>query len=210
MMTEKKQIRVLIVDDHAGVRRGIRNLLEQFSDIVVEGEASDGNEALKLALEKKPDIMLLDIEMPVMRGDEVALKLMKMKAGTRVLAISSSIDLTSIRKMEQNGVVGYLSKDDLPDVLVDAVRKAAEEKPGWIGLKPSSGGEETSERQTLTQREFRILRLVLAGRSEAQIVDEMGLSESVVHSYLEILLSKFEADNLDSLAELATRKGITF
>jgi DNA-binding NarL/FixJ family response regulator len=208
MMTEKKQIRVLIVDDHAGVRRGIRNMLEQFPDIVVEGEASNGKEALKLVQEKNPDIMLLDIEMPVMRGDEVARAMLKMNAATRVLAISSSIDWMSIRKMEQNGAVGYLSKDDLPAVLVDAVRKAAEEKPGWIGLRPKRGGEEASERQTLTQREFRILRLVLEGRGEAQIAAELGLSENVVQTYVEILLSKFEADNLDSLAQSAQRKGI--
>jgi DNA-binding NarL/FixJ family response regulator len=208
MMTGEKRIRVVIADDHAGVRRGIRFLLRPFSDIVVEGEAENGQDAIKIVQQIHPDILLLDFEMPLMRGDEVARAIQALDVPTRILAISSTLDHNSVQSMKQNGAVGYLSKDNLASVLVNAIRKAAGDDPGWIGLKPELGQEDHSDRQTLTQREYSILHLLLEGHTEDEIANRLKLSQDAVKSYLEILLNKFGADTLAGLAKSARRRGI--
>jgi two-component system NarL family response regulator len=125
-------IRVLLVDDHAGVRSFIRSLLKKANDIEVVGEAQDGKQALLLTQQLNPDVMLLDIEMPGMTGIEVARNLRERQARVVVLAVSSYNDRHLIVRMLESGAAGYLVKDEVPNHLLTAIRDVAGGKRGWM------------------------------------------------------------------------------
>ena len=130
-MTEK-QIRVVIVDDHTGVRTGIRYLLGKAKDIDVVGEGANGVEAVELASTYKPDIMLLDVELPVMRGDEAVRLIRGKHPEVKVLAVSSYSDRQYILEMMANGAAGYITKDEVPELLVEAVRTIHKDNQTWL------------------------------------------------------------------------------
>ncbi len=125
-------IQVLIVDDHAGVRRFLQAVLKKAADIEVIGEAQNGREALNLVNRLKPDVMLLDIEMPGMTGLEVARELQARKSKVGVLAISAYNDRSYIRNMLANGAAGYLVKEQVPGNLIQAIRDIANGGRNWI------------------------------------------------------------------------------
>ena len=127
--------RVLLADDHPGVRAGIRTLLEKASDIEVVGEAGDGFEALKLAEDLAPDVLLLDIEMPQMSGVEVARKLRARGSPIRILVLSAYQDRQYIQAALSSGAMGYLTKDEAPEKIVKAVRNAAQGQEAWVNRK---------------------------------------------------------------------------
>jgi len=125
-------IKVVIAEDNAIVRRGIRRLLNKSDDIEVIGEATNGEEALLLVGEVKPDILLLDVEMPVLNGIEVAQTLKKNACKTRVLVLSAYDDQEYIREMLLNGASGYLLKDEAPERIIEAVKGVAQGEGGWV------------------------------------------------------------------------------
>jgi DNA-binding NarL/FixJ family response regulator len=128
-------IRVVLADDHVVVRIGIRNLLSRSQDIHVIGEASNGLEAIDLVNELSPDILLLDMEMPVMDGVEVARRLREAKSAVRVLALSAYNDKQYILSMFDQGAAGYLTKDEAPENIIEAVRGVANGEQGWMSRK---------------------------------------------------------------------------
>jgi two-component system, NarL family, response regulator DegU len=129
------KIRVLIADDHAIMRVGIKNILSRSNEIFVVGEASNGAEAIDLIHELNPDVLILDMEMPVMDGVEVARRLKAMKSPVRILVLSAYDDRQYIIEMLKMGASGYLIKDEAPDVIVDAVQGIARGEEGWISRK---------------------------------------------------------------------------
>jgi two-component system, NarL family, response regulator DegU len=129
------KIRVIIADDHAIMRVGIRNILSRSTDIVVVGEASNGAEAIDLVNELNPDVLILDMEMPVMDGVEVARRLQAQNAPVRVLVLSAYDDRQYILEMLNMGASGYLIKDEAPEVIVEAVQGVANGEKGWISRK---------------------------------------------------------------------------
>jgi DNA-binding NarL/FixJ family response regulator len=131
-------IRVVLADDHSGVRSGIRHLLEREPDISVIGETTDGIEALELAELLVPDILLLDVEMPGMTGIEVAKQLKAQDSNVRILALSSYDQREYIQAMLQNGASGYLVKDEAPDLLVEAVLGVSRGETGWFSSRVKS------------------------------------------------------------------------
>jgi len=126
-------IRVLLADDHAGVRRSIRRILESAADIEVVGEAGNGCEALRLVEDLEPDVLLLDMEMPGMKGVEVARRLRAAASTVCILVLSAYDDRQYIQGMLAIGAAGYLTKDELPSVLVQAMRRVTRGEHGWIG-----------------------------------------------------------------------------
>ena len=134
-MTDAKITRVVLADDHAKIRAGIRNLLKNISDILVVGEASDGLEALNMVNDLLPDVLLLDMEMPLMKGSEVAARLQQNASPVHVLALSAYDDRQYILSMLENGAAGYLTKDEVPDTLVTALRGVAQGQTGWISRR---------------------------------------------------------------------------
>ncbi|HEX2979176.1 MAG TPA: response regulator transcription factor [Anaerolineaceae bacterium] len=130
-----KHIRVILADDHAVLRIGIRNLLSHSPDIEVIGEAGDGFEALRLVNELNPDVLLLDMEMPGMDGVEVARQLRMRVSPVRILALSAYNDRQYILSMLDQGASGYLIKDEAPGTIVEAVRSVAKGERGWFSRK---------------------------------------------------------------------------
>jgi DNA-binding NarL/FixJ family response regulator len=130
-----KTTRVVLADDHAAVRAGIRCILQSAPGIQVVGEARNGIEALHLIEEVSPDVILLDMEMPVLNGIEVARKLHASNSEVRVLALSAYDDKQYILELLANGAAGYLTKDEAPTYIVEAVRRVAEGEQGWFSRR---------------------------------------------------------------------------
>jgi DNA-binding NarL/FixJ family response regulator len=139
-MTEAKEMkphltRVLLADDHPRVRKGMRNLLQRIPDIEIVGEASNGLQAVEMVNQLSPDILLLDMEMPVMDGTEVASRLREMDSPVHILVLSAHDDQQYIKCMLDAGASGYLIKEEVPEKLIDAVKGVARGEKGWVSKR---------------------------------------------------------------------------
>jgi DNA-binding NarL/FixJ family response regulator len=132
---ESHLTRVLLADDHPRVRKGMRNILQRCPDIEVIGEASNGLQALEMVEELAPDILLLDMEMPVMNGSQVAARLHQMNSPVQILVLSAHDDQQYIQCMLDAGASGYIIKEDVPEILIDAVKGVARGEKGWISQR---------------------------------------------------------------------------
>ncbi len=128
-------IKVVLADDHVVVRIGIRNLLSRSPDIAVIGEASNGVEAIQLVGDLRPDVLLLDMEMPELDGVEVARRLRAAKSPVKILALSAYNDKQYILSMFDQGAAGYLTKDEAPEKIIEAIRGVAAGEQGWMSRK---------------------------------------------------------------------------
>lgn len=204
--------RVLLVDDHPVVRSGIRSLLEKALDIEVVGEANNGDEALHLAKELTPDIMLLDMELPDMNGNEVAQRLIKEKSPIRILALSAHDDRQYIQQLLSTGASGYLVKEEVPEAIVEAVRGVARGEQGWVSRQIAAKmtnwmREETDNRMDLTPREREVLHSVVAGKTNQEIGLALGISEKTVEKHLEGIFHKLGVASRVEAAVRAVREG---
>ncbi len=204
-MTDK-QIKVLIVDDHSGVRAGIKNLLQAAKDIVVVGEGGNGADAIELVATKKSDILLLDIELPDQRGDIVMRHIHDTQPDMKVLAVSSYSDREYILGMLENGAAGYITKDEAPMMLLDAIRSIIHKGKNWFSPRAiKNSGLTPIEEQTLTQREVQILNQLVLDQSPDEIGSLLGLNTGQVGKYLKLLMKKFETESLVTLKQIAER-----
>jgi DNA-binding NarL/FixJ family response regulator len=201
-----EKIRVVIIDDHPGVRAGIKRLLRRARDIAIVGEGADGMKAIELASAKKPDILLLDVELPVLGGDIVMRRIHDAEPAIRVLVVSTYDDRTYIQMMLANGASGYITKDEAPTLLLDAIHGILLNEELWMSPRAlESSVAAPLEEQSLTDREVRILGLLLQNRSEIEIARSMHMEERQVHSYLQVLMDKFETASLDTLRAVGHR-----
>lgn len=202
----EKQIRVLIVDDHAGVRTGIRNLLQTAKDMVVVGEGVNGADAIELVASREPDILLLDIELPDQRGDRVMRRIHDTQPDIKVLAVSSYSDRDYILGMLENGASGYITKDEAPMMLLDAIRSIIRHGKSWFSPRAlKQSGIPSVEEQTLTKREVEILEHLILDRSTQDIAEYTNMEVDQVNKYLTLLMRKFETESLASLKHIAQR-----
>lgn len=202
----QKLIRVLIVDDHSGVRRGIRSLLQAAKDMLVVGEGGNGAEAIELATTRNPDILLLDIELPDQRGDAVMRHIHKVQPDMKVLAVSSYSDRDYILGMLENGASGYITKDEAPTMLLEAIRSIINKGKNWFSPRAiRNSGLPAVEEQTLTKREVEILEQLLLDRSMQEMAAFLTMSGDQVEKYLKLLMKKFEVDSVSSLKSIAER-----
>jgi DNA-binding NarL/FixJ family response regulator len=175
-------IRVLVVDDHHLVRAGLITLLEAADDIEVAGEAADGQQALEVAAAASPDVVLMDLSMPVMDGGSATRALLSELPETRVVALTSFSDRQRVTDILAAGATGYVLKDSRPDDLLAAVRAAA---GGHVPLDPRVASallptREPPLTEQLSDREKQVLRLVAAGLANKQIARRLGIAESTV------------------------------
>ncbi len=202
----EKQIKVLIVDDHSGVRAGIKNMLQMAKDMVVVGEGVNGAEAIELVAAKKPDILLLDIELPDQRGDSVMRHIHAVQPSMKVLAVSSYSDRDYIFGMLENGAAGYITKDEAPMMLLDAIRNIVYNDKNWLSPRVlKNSGIPAIEEQTLTKREVEILEQLILDRSLEEIAGVLNMNVQQVEKYLKLLMRKFETESLISLKHIAKR-----
>ena len=175
-------IRVLVVDDHQLVRAGLITLLEAAADIQVAGEAADGRQALEAAKAASPDVVLMDLSMPVLDGVAATRLLLAELPRTRVVALTSFSDRQRVTDVLAAGATGYVLKDSRPDDLLAAVRAAAD---GHVPLDPRVAAALLPSREVplteqLSEREKQVLRLVAAGLANKQIARRLGIAEATV------------------------------
>ncbi|MFN2519194.1 MAG: response regulator [Jatrophihabitantaceae bacterium] len=179
-------IRVLVVDDHRLVRAGLVTLLEAAGDIDVVGEAADGAAGVEIARTAQPDVVLMDLSMPVLDGVGATRQLLADRPNTRVLALTSFSDRQRVSDVIAAGATGYLLKDCAPDELLSAVRSAA---AGHSPFDPRVAGallpaRTPSPARGLSSREIEVLRLAAQGMANKQIARRLGISESTVKVHL--------------------------
>ncbi|MFF0436774.1 response regulator [Streptomyces sp. NPDC004327] len=216
-MGEGKAIRVLLVDDHQVVRRGLRTFLEVQDDIEVVGEASDGAEGVARAEELRPDVVLMDVKMPGTDGIEALKRLRELGNPARVLVVTSFTEQRTVVPALRAGASGYVYKDIDPDALAGAIRSV---HAGHVLLQPEVAeallsqddhgqGGGTGRGTTLTEREREVLGLIADGRSNREIARALVLSEKTVKTHVSNILMKLDLADRTQAALWAVRHGLT-
>ena len=205
-------ISVLIADDHPFVRHGLRTYLETLDDMEVVGEASDGVEAVELAGQVLPDVVLMDLVMPELDGVEATRQIREASPSTRVIVLTSFDADEQVFPAIKAGAAGYLLKDVRPAELAEAVRKASR---GEALLAPSVAArlmQEVSGERTasagLTERELEVLRLIARGMSNKLIAHELVVSEKTVKTHVSNILAKLHLADRTQAALYAVREGL--
>jgi len=207
------RIRVLLVDDHQVVRRGLRTFLEIQDDIEVVGEAADGDEGVARAEELRPDIVLMDVKMPGTDGIEALRELRRLENPARVLVVTSFTEQRTVVPALRAGAAGYVYKDVDPDALAGAIRSI---HAGHVLLQPEVAGALLSDEAgtgagrgtSLTDREREVLELIADGRSNREIARALVLSEKTVKTHVSNILMKLGLADRTQAALWAVRHGL--
>jgi NarL family two-component system response regulator LiaR len=212
----KSSVRVMIVDDHAIVRKGIRALLSEAGGFEVVGEASNGQEAVLRAQESSPDVILMDILMPGMDGIEATRLITSRQPKTRILVLTSFAADNKVFPAIKAGALGYLLKDSSPEELVRAIRQVHRGEPSLhptIARKLLQEIARPAELQpapeALTDREMTVLRLIAQGLSNQEIADRISVSEPTVRTHVSRILGKLHVASRTQAALYAVREGLT-
>ncbi|KNE82883.1 MULTISPECIES: response regulator transcription factor [Streptomyces] len=214
-------IRVLLVDDQRLVRAGLRMLCEAAPDVLVVGEAEDGRRAVDLAGELRPDVILMDLRMPLVDGITATGRILAAHPATRVVALTTFDDDDHLYPALAAGACGFLVKDAAPAELLDGIRRAAEGDDPFstsvlrrlVGraVRARNGEEERrpAPPADLTRREREVLSLLGAGLSNGEIAERLHLGVTTVKTHVSSLMTKTGATNRVRLAVLAARAGVT-
>jgi two-component system, NarL family, response regulator NreC len=211
-------IRVLLADDHTIVRDGLRALLEKQPDMTVSGEASDGREAVQIAEENSPDVVVMDIAMPNMNGIEATRRIVASHPSTAVVILSMHQDESYVLRSLKAGARGYLLKDSLRSDVVEAIRSVAQGR-SFLTRKVSRLMQEDYIRQMerrgvedsydlLTDREREILQLIAEGRTNKEVANVLNIGLTTVETHRTHILQKLGLHSVPELILYAVRKGI--
>jgi NarL family two-component system response regulator LiaR len=204
-------IRILIVDDHNVVRQGLRMFLALDPELEVVGEAADGAEALRLARQLRPDVVLMDLLMPVMDGITATAAIRHELPDTEVLALTSVLEDASVVGAVRAGAIGYLLKDTQADALCLAIKAAA---AGQVQLTPRAAARlmqavsAPESPEELTERETEVLRLLAQGQSNKQIARNLQIGEKTVKTHVSNILSKLGVQSRTQATLYAIRIGL--
>jgi DNA-binding NarL/FixJ family response regulator len=210
------KIRVLIADDHAVVRQGLRTFLELQDDIEVVADACDGEEAVSATFDGRPDVVLMDLMMPGLDGIEATRRILRERPATRVIALTSFLDDETVLPAVRAGAAGYLLKDVEPEQLVRAIRTV---HGGEALLHPAATATVMRELADhaepayeadlgLTGREREVLALVARGLPNKLIARELGIAEKTVKTHVSSILAKLGVTDRTQAALLAVRRGL--
>jgi DNA-binding NarL/FixJ family response regulator len=207
-------IKVLIADDHAVVREGVKHIFAETTDIKVAGEAANGQEVLEHIGKQEYDLLLLDIAMPGRDGLEILKEIKSQKPKLPVLMLSMFPEEQYALRALKSGASGYLTKDSIPHELVKAVRKVLK---GGNYISSSFSEKLLTEitsntskplHETLSDREFQIMRMIASGKTMNEIADELSLSSKTVYTYRARILEKMGMKNNMEVAHYATKHGL--
>ncbi|MGX9687136.1 response regulator [Deinococcus wulumuqiensis] len=204
-------VRVLLVDDHAVVRQGLRLFLGLDEGIEVVGEAANGEEALHEAERLRPEVVVMDLMMPVMDGIAATRELRRRLPDTEVIALTSTLEEHKVNGAIEAGAISYMLKDASSDTLADAIHAAAR---GEVRLHPEAARRLVRDfrspemRESLTPKETIVLQLLARGQSNRDIAAEQGVSEATVKTHVSRLLGKLGLDSRTQAALYALKHGI--
>jgi DNA-binding NarL/FixJ family response regulator len=210
------KIRILIVDDHAILREGVRALLQTHEDLDVVGEASDGQEAIAAVERLDPDVVLMDIAMPGLGGIEASLELKKLGRRARILILSQYEDREYVRRLLKAGVSGYVLKKSAGAELAGAIRAVHK---GGLVLDPEVARTAMAEAgpaapgqsdpyESLTDREKQVLKLVAEGKSNKEVAEVLGISVKTAMTHREHVMEKLGVHNRTELVRFAIKRGV--
>lgn len=202
-MKSDSALRLLLVDDHLIVRRGLVSLIEDELDLTVVAEAGSGEEAIALAAEHKPDAVVLDLRLRDMSGIEVAAEL----KGQRILMLSSFMQEEDVRRAFDAGVLGYLSKDKNSDDLLTAIREVAAGRQ-YLSPEISLLLAKSEWSAHLTDRELEIVQWIARGKANKEIGEILTLSENTVKNHVKSILSKLNAKDRTHAVTEALKRGL--
>ncbi|MDQ8180774.1 response regulator transcription factor [Pelagicoccus sp. SDUM812005] len=214
-----KKITVLLAEDHGIVREGLRTLLELSEEFAVVGEASNGREAVRMACQMQPDVIVMDIAMSGLNGFEATRQILLSTPQVKVLVLSAHSDDEYIRRMLEIGAAGYLAKQNSGEVLVHAIKEVAAGKPYF---SPSvakrlrhakekarlAGAPHPNPAPTLTKREAEVLQLVAEGLANKQMAAELGISIKTIEKHRQQLMNKLDIHDTAGLTRHAIATGV--
>ena len=200
----RKKTRVILAEDQGMVLGALAALLEIEGDISVVAQARNGKEALEAVVAHKPEVLITDIEMPLMTGLDTALEIKRRRLNTRVIILTTFARAGYLRRAMEAGALGYLLKDMRAEELAEAVRRVQQ---GLRVIHPDLATEAWSEMDPLTDRERQVLRLAGEGMQSLDIASELNLSEGTVRNYLSEAISKMGASNRVEASRIARTKG---
>jgi DNA-binding NarL/FixJ family response regulator len=211
-------LRVALVDDHELFRRGLHDLLSE-RGLEVVGEASDGEEAVRLAAGAIPDVVLMDVSMPGMGGVEATRRIREATPHTRIVMLTVSADEEDVNEAILAGASGYLLKDSPIEVIVSGIAAASRGEAllspaiagnllAKIGASEAAGEASSTARLRLTDRERDVLELMAAGKENPQIAEELFISVQTVKNHVSNILAKLEVENRIQAAVYAVRRGL--
>lgn len=209
-------ITVLIADDHAVVRDGLRLLLETQPDIHVIGEVADGRAAVDAALRLKPDVVIMDLAMPLLNGADATVQILEKEESCRIVMLSMHSTVEHVFRALQAGVLGYLRKESAGSEVVDAVRMVHSGRR-YLSQKITESvvddyvrkRSDESPLESLSQREREILQLLVEGRSGIEIARQLNISPKTVDTYRSRMMQKLGIGDLPSLVKFALQHGLT-
>ncbi|MDH3389089.1 MAG: response regulator [Gammaproteobacteria bacterium] len=207
-------ISVLLTDDHALVRSGIRRLLEDSGQVSIIGEADCGEESIKLAQQLKPDVILMDVSMPGIGGVEACRRILQRNPGQKIIVLTVHNEQTFPKRMLEIGAKGYLTKECGVDEMLTAIRQVYN---GGAYIAPSIAqqlalsllpGNEHNPIDRLSRREFQVMLMISHGLTNAEISDKLCLSPKTISTYRLRLLEKLGAQNEVDLIKIAVAQGM--
>jgi len=209
-------IRVLIADDHGVVAEGLRSLVEAQTDMKVIGLVEDGREAVRRAMESSPDVVLMDIGMPVLNGTEATRIIRERRPQTRVIMLSAYSDPVHVYRALQAGATGYIAKKSVAKEVVNAIRMAHEGRHYLSGQLTENLIDHVVRKaasddplQRLSSRERQVLQMLAEGRSVAKIAGALSLSPKTVETYRARMMQKLGIGDFASLIRFAIQQGVT-
>lgn len=212
-MSTSEPIKILIVDDHDMVRKGLIVLLENFDDLEVIGEVGDGQLAVDLCRRQPVDVVLMDILMPHMGGVEATQQLQEVSPHTQILILTSYSEEENVEEALKAGAIGYLMKNISGDALVDAIRKAYNKQSTLAPEAAQVLIRATTRPPTLghdlTKREMEVLQLMISGMSNQEIASELVISSSTVKNHVSSILLKMGTTTRTQAVALAVEHKIT-
>lgn len=218
-MKTAKRITVLLAEDHMVVREGLRKLLESECDIEVVGDAADGRQAVAMVQKLRPDVVIMDIAMPLLNGMEATRQILQVIPAAKVIILSAHSDDAYIEKMTALGAVGYLLKQTSAHYLAEAIREVMKGKTFFSApIAKSLGrlkakvidrnGAKKGQVARLSSREMEVLQLIAEGEANKQIAAELGISIKTVEKHRDHLMRKLDIHDTAGLTRYAITAGI--